>query len=455
MKSRKLLIGALLLVAVSGLAVVGWRIWRPSDTPAPPEIPFAEMEAPLVEAIRKAQDEVRREPRSAEAWGNLAMTLAANRVYDPALECYEHAEQLNPNDPSWPYLHGMALGALGRPHEALPRFRKSLELTRDNEHRTTILFRLVLLLIEDGQLDEAERDLQELNKLDPNGLRVHYGLGLLAFARKDDAAAREHLSKLTEVPFARRHACALLATLSAANPEQARKFNNQVKQFPNDQNWPDPFEMEMREFKVDRMVRIAEYVQLRNEGRQREAIHSLQRFVAQSPDNEVCIILALCLLDDGQIEEAERAFRQAISYDSNNHRAHLYLGVSLYLQGKKYLAEPDGKDKARKCFEEAVAEEDKVLAVQPGLGRALAHRGLALHHLGRKDEAAASLRQAVLADPDIGETHLYLGEILAEKGQFPEALEHLQHAAQLALPDDERPRKALEQWQARAKEPRQ
>jgi tetratricopeptide (TPR) repeat protein len=455
MKTRKLLIASLLLVAVIGLAVTGWYVWRKRATPEPPAIPLADVEAPMAEVIRKAQDEVRRDPRSAEAWGNLGMILAANG-FDTlsSLECYERAERLNPNDATWPYLLGLDLFINGRPHDAIPQFAKALDLTRDPEHRTAVLFRLGLILIEDGQLDRAEQYLRELNKLDPNGPRVHYGLGLVAFARNDAETAREHLSLLTDVPFARKHANGVLATLSAADPEQARKYHEQVKQLPTDQNWPDPFVTTVRKFKYDRMRRIARFHELRDAGRSREAVRFLQSFVAQSPDEEVCTVLAYALFEDGQIEPAEQMFRQLINYDARNVKAHLYLGMTLYLQGKKAVAEADGKDRARKFLEEAIVEEDRALALDPGLGKAFAFRGHSLRYLGRNDEAATFLRRAVLADPDVWETHMFLGETLGELGQFPDALEHLKYAIELAPTNDERPQKALEKWQARAREPR-
>jgi tetratricopeptide (TPR) repeat protein len=452
MKPSKLLIGSFLLIVLIGL-IVAWVVRRQKAVPEPPEVHLACLDEPMAEAIRNAQDTVRREPHSAKAWGKLAMILAANGFASSAVECYQHAEQLDPLNPSWPYLRGLALSENGAPLDAIPLFHKALDLTRSNEHRAAILFRLAWILIEDGQLDQAERTLQELNQLDQNDSRVHYGLGLLAANRGDQKTAREHLSKLTDVPFARKHASALLATLSAADPEQSRKFHEQVKELPDDQPWPDPFESAMRQFQVDRMSRIAEYTKLSNEGRRREAIRFLQSFVAESPDAEVCALLAFDLFDDGQFESAEKMLRQSLSFDPKNVKAHLLLGLTLYRRGEKFLAEADGKDRARNFFEEAVAEEDKVLVLQPDLGRSLALRGLALHQLGRVDEAVGSLRKAVLADPDVAETHMDLGEILAEMGQFPEALEHLQHAVQLASPDDERPHRTLEKWQARAREP--
>jgi tetratricopeptide (TPR) repeat protein len=452
MKTGKWLIGSLVLAAIIGLAIGGWYVWRQHATPEPPAIPFTNMEAPMVEVIQKALDEVRHDPRSAEAWGDLAMTLSANGFHDQALECYEHAERFDPNNPSWLYLRGLNLLITGHPREALPLFQKALALTKDSEHRSAIHFRLGLILLEDGQLELAEQQFQEMTKIDPNDPRVHYGLGVLAYNRGDQKTAREHLLKLTQVPFARRHSYSLLASLSSSDPEQARKYTEEVARLNSDRPWPDPFEAAMREFKVDRMSRIANFNTLRDQGKLREAIRSLQRFVDQSPDAEVCTILAFAYFDDGQIERAEKMFRESIRYETRYGRAHMFLGICLYLEGEKLLDEPDGKDKARPLFEEAVAEEEKALALQGDLGRAHSTRGQALHHLGRDEEALNSLRQSIIAEPDVGEAHFFLGEALAEMGQLPEALEQLKYAVELTPPADDRPRKALEKWQKKSKE---
>jgi Flp pilus assembly protein TadD len=45
--------------------------------------------------------------------------------------------------------------------------------------------------------------------------------------------------------------------------------------------------------------------------------------------------------------------------------------------------------------------------------------------------------------PDLAEAHLNLGETLAEEGQIAQARTSLERAAQLASPDDPRPRAAL------------
>src|SRR5262245_50598260 len=133
--ARKLLIASV-LVALLGAA--GWFGWRWYTTPAPPavpHIPLDGLEQELAAAVRKAQEEVRRQPRSGKAWGELSRLLVANDLNQPALEALVQAERLNPDQACWPYLHGSVLMTLARPQEATPRLRQALGLAVLPEER--------------------------------------------------------------------------------------------------------------------------------------------------------------------------------------------------------------------------------------------------------------------------------------------------------------------------------
>jgi tetratricopeptide (TPR) repeat protein len=78
-------------------------------------------------------------------------------------------------------------------------------------------------------------------------------------------------------------------------------------------------------------------------------------------------------------------------------------------------------------------------------------RGRALKYLGRTKESLEALREAVLCRPEFTDTHLYLGEALADAGQVPEALVHLENAARFAAPGDTRAREAIDAWRAKTK----
>ncbi|HEV3385221.1 MAG TPA: tetratricopeptide repeat protein, partial [Gemmata sp.] len=103
-------------------------------------------------------------------------------------------------------------------------------------------------------------------------------------------------------------------------------------------------------------------------------------------------------------------------------------------------------------FRQAVAAEDKAIALETNLGDAFNVRGLAHKSIGQTKEAIQSFREAKALLPNSTSIIINLGETLAEQGQFREAQTQLEDAVRLAGPDDPRPRAVLEKWQAKFKQ---
>ncbi len=442
-----------LAAAVVAVAVGAWLGWRWYSTPEPPYISLEGVQKEIAQAVEAAAAEVRQAPRSGTAWGKLGMVLQAHGFDEQVSACYRNAERFDPANPRWPYLLGLRL-LEGNRDESLALFRQALSRAQTAEQRAVIQFRLAQLLIEDRRLEEAETYLQALRQVDSEAPRFHFAMALLAAARNDRPAARSHLLALTEVPFARRQAFGLLATM-ADDDEAVRKFTEHAAKLPRDEPWPDVFEAEGSRHKVDRLVRIARFWDLSKQGRHDEALDYLRAYVAQKRDGEVAFLLAGQLLARNQLDEAEQAFRDTLRDDPANAKAYLFLGEILCQKGEKLFAEAANRERALDLYREAVAVEDQALALEPGFGMAHLARGRALRRLGRTDEAVLALRAALLSQPQVADVHLLLGLTLAESGQTAEGLQHLEHAAELASPNDPGPRAALEKWRAKAAEPPQ
>jgi tetratricopeptide (TPR) repeat protein len=449
MRASKLLLG---LVVAAALGVGGWLGWRWYTTPVPPQVSLDGADPAVARAVEEAREEVRRQPRSGAAWGKLGMVLSANGYREPASSCFEEAERLDPADPRWPYLRGVYLLATDSA-EAVRLMRRALALARSPEQRAAIHFRLALTLIRDDDLDEAGRQLKALAEIDRDGPRAQFGLGLLAAARDDRAAACEHLAPLTDVPFARKQASAILARVADKDGELARACEQRAAALPADLPWPDAVSDETDQYAVQRKRLLKEATELQQHGRLREARDLLRQLAAESPGALAHAELGFTLFQMNEWEEASEALRTAISFDPQNVKAHYFLGTALLLRGEKKSQEPGGREAAREFFRQAVAAEDRALAIKADHGYAHLARGRALKGLGRTDEALAALRQAVLCQPEYADMHLALGEALAEAGQVREGLVHLEDAARLAKPDDPRPRQALDKWRARAVKP--
>jgi tetratricopeptide (TPR) repeat protein len=449
MKIRNLLIGSL---GVGLVTVAGWLGWNWFTTPVPPNISLEGVQKERADKVQQALEEVRRRPRSGKSWAELSMTLMANGFLDQAIPCLVQAEHFDPKQPRWPYFQGALLLTYGH-REGFAKLHQALARARLPEERGAILFQLGQALVEDGQLDEAEQCLRELREIEGDSAGVHFGLGLLAINREDRAAARDHLSQLTDHPSARKRACALLAGLIDGDKDLAENYRRQASELPDDQPWPGSFEEDFQRYRPDPPRQFAPYYELAAAGRRQEAVEWLRQHVSESPNEGACFTLAFALFSMEEFEGSADMFRKTLQFNPGNVKAHMFLGAALLHQGEKRIQDRDGKDQALVLFRQAVASEDKAISLQGDLPHAHLTRGQALKHLGRTEESLRALREAVLVGSQLAEMHQALGEALAEAGQLPEALEHLEDAVRLAKAQDARPRQALEKWRAKAKGP--
>jgi tetratricopeptide (TPR) repeat protein len=445
---RKLLIGSVLLAL---LGVGSWFGWRWYTAPTPPAIALDGLDRDLVAAVEKAREEVRRQPRSGKAWGELSRVLIANDLNEDALPCLVQAERFDPGQPAWPYLHGSVLQLLSRPQEAIPWLRQALELAQVPEERLAIEFVLAQTLLGSGQPDEAEQHIRSLRQQEGDSPRVHLLLGLLAEARGDDSGAREHLIHLIDHPCARKQVCTILSKLARGDEKKAQRLAREAAEHPQDRPWPNSFDADVREYRIKPTDPLDKYFQWVAEGRHEEALNYLRDLVARSPDEPRCFALGFALVRRGEFDEAEKQLRRTLEFNPRNLKARLFRGAALLEKGEQLARSPEGKEKARELFRQALLAEDEVLGEKKDVAVAQLVRGRALKHLDRTKDALEALRQAVLIGPDLPEAHQALGEALAEDGQLKEGLEHLANAVRVAPPGDPRPRQALEKWRARVK----
>ena len=442
--SRRGLVVALVLAGAAALG--GWYAWRGNPGPAPPDLPLDAMEKPVADAVAAAVRNVRESPRSGPAWGKLGMVLLANGYADQAVVCLAEAERLDPADPRWPYLQVSRVQAEDRARaEAL--LRRAVDLAHTPERKAAARFRLAQAELEDGRPDAAEPDVWELAAIDPADGRARLCRGLLAVLRQDPAAAREHLSGLTDSPFARKRACSLLAALPGGDPAERRAFHERAAKLPADAAWPDPFVQETDRFDVRRATRLAVVREMIDGGHPTEALDELTDLAARSPHPDVYGTLGLVLMNLRRLDEAEAALGKAVELDPRSPQAQALYATVLIGQGDAQAQQPGGQDLARKRFERALAAADRGLATDANYPVGHLARGRALRALGRTDEALGALRRAVECGPEYPDTHLRLGESLAEAGQRGEAIEELQHAARLSPANDVRAKATLEKWQ--------
>jgi tetratricopeptide (TPR) repeat protein len=442
------------ILFVSGLiALGGWMGWRSYTTPVPPELPLDGMEQPVADAIRAGIEDVQSRPRSAEAWGKLAMVLTANGHKREGAVCAGQAQSLYSLDARWPYLRAHVLVTSGKPRQAYPFYLQALECASDDSQRAAIYFQLALLVIEEGQLDEGHAHVQALENVQPNAPAARYLHALLALARDDFQTARTHLGSLVASRFAGKWANGQLAAIALGDGDAtlARSYQRRAGALPNDIAWPNAFDEEIGRHSLGRKQRLAFAERLEAQGRVHEAVGLLHEIVATSPDVPSYLYLATLLGKLQEYDEAEQVLRKALAEDASYHKVHHLLGSLLFYKGEKLFRRPETTNAASELFRRAVEAEDTALASNGEDAMAHLIRGRALGYLGRRQDAILALRAAVVLRPELSNGHLYLGELLGDAGEIPDALLHLENAVRLANPGDTAARDALDKWQRKSK----
>ena len=378
------------------LLALGVLLAACGPTGGAPEVPRPEMtgaEPEVIEAVDAAREAVRQDPTSAETWGRLGNRLSVHDFRAEALRCYERAEQLRPDEFSWPYLLGLTLQKAD-PERAAEVLSRALAL---DEGYAPAHVHYAETLVHLGRFDEARRHFERARRLDPDNPYAEAGLGQLDLSAGRIEAAREHLERATRLDPRHKEAHQSLAQvyLALGDPERAREHAELTHDLPDRTRMPDP------------------------------------RLRAQRPEpvgSKAHSELGEALQRAGKLEEAIPHFREALRIKPESAVAHYNLGTILLRQGKTG---------------EALEHLSQAVRLRPHMAMAHVNLGTALMGLGREDEAAAHFREALRTKPDDADAHYNLGSLLASVGgRLDEAEAHFRDAARSA-PDDPQPQWAL------------
>ncbi len=330
----------------------------------------------------------------------------------------------------WPYFRGVALQLDGADAEAVSPLRRAALLCPRTPDAP--LLRLAEALLKQNQLDEAERHFRELVAQNANSPRAHLGLARLALTRGDLEAARDSLRLCLKNSASRKAAHQLLAEVEQRqdDPEAARRALRQAASFPPDAPWPDPFQDEIEELKVDRPTRIRHVQELSRRGKDEEADLLLNRLERDHPGTYP-LLEGRRRLEARDFKAAEQAFREAVRLAPDFAQAHFWLGVAL---------------REQKDVKNAAASFRAAVRLQPRHAAAYERLGLCLEDLGDRSGAIAALRAAADYLPQKAEVHRRLGILLAGEGLHAEALTHLRRALSLN-PDDAKSREWIDRLQ--------
>jgi tetratricopeptide (TPR) repeat protein len=165
-------------------------------------------------------------------------------------------------------------------------------------------------------------------------------------------------------------------------------------------------------------------IMLFQDGRLPEAREQLEQFVQQEPylleAVNARVLMGRALIAEGRLDAAATQFTLAATMQPSFADAHLGLGEVRF---------------AQRQFEAALGEYKIFLEGGPGNAGVWLNVGIALQHMGYRDEAIDAWRRAAVLDPQSPLPHRNLAAVLLERGDISEAADHAARALVLR-PDD-------------------
>lgn len=189
---------------------------------------------------------------------------------------------------------------------------------------------------------------------------------------------------------------------------------------------------------------------LLRKGDEDEAVDLYRRVIAQRPDLAVMhYYLGLALLEDGEEENAERAFREAerVAGEANEPTIRRQANFEVFRlrhprterdfqRTREDVFEPEGDEEDyREELEEAIGELDGIIAEHPGFWNAYSVRGVAEMRLGELEAAERDFRRVLELEPDEPNALMYLARVKQDQGSLPEAVELAEKAVEIAPRD--------------------
>ncbi len=382
-KLRKMLPAAVLLAQVPVLAGAEHPLPDPDLSRLEPAVraKLGDARQALLDSIDDPDIDAQKRSR---LYGHTGKLFHAHDAYAVAEVCYRNAAALDAGELRWPYTLGFLYQDTGRFEEAKEQYRRVLEL--EPAHAFAQL-RLAQVHLDLGEWDDAalfyERVERVLDQPDL-GAAAHAGLGRIALARGDQAAAVEHYEAALELqPEARRlHVPLGQAYRGLGNMELARKHLEQASN------------VKLRVF--DPIL---------------DDVGSL------SVSSAMFLTAGAQALKAERFDKAERAFRGAIAVHPENHRAHLNLAVVLTQRG---------------ALEEAEVSAREALRLRPDYYFAYFNLGTIYEARGQLGEASGYYRRALEGNPDEVKFNYRLGGLLMRTEEYAAAAERLRVVVELA-----------------------
>jgi tetratricopeptide (TPR) repeat protein len=283
------------------------------------------------------------------------------------------------------------------------------QLLAANQESTELAFAIALLSLQMGELDRAEKELQEtLARGKKDADTVHYYLAQLNEAKKDNAAALVQYRQVLEGEYV--YAARLREAYLLHKADKLNEALTVLKSAPAASN-------------QQRVTVVLIEAQMLREARQFDASYRVLAEALEKLPNHPQLLFEAAMAADklGKFELFEQLLRKLLQVVPDHAQANNALGYSLL---ERNVRLEEGMQLVEKAYQ--LAPDDAAITDSVGWG---------YYRLGKLDKSAEFLRRAFAVTPD-PEIAAHLGEVLWMRGSKDEAAKIWQDTL-TAHPDSE------------------
>jgi tetratricopeptide (TPR) repeat protein len=370
----------------------------------------------LAEAKSQIQEEIRRDPNSADGYIELGVIESAEGDYANAVATLQKALQLAPNstkahndlgnvyvsqkrvdlaekefrivlrlDPAnrdGNYNLGVLLMAQGSPTEAIPHF----ERVRPADVATT--FNLITAYFQSKRTAEALRLAAELSAQNKSDVKVHFNLGVLLASQAQYKAAQVEFEKADALQPG------TFEILFNLGQTLLRNGNNTQAELALTRA------MKLKPDSPELLYLVAQVYS--NESRPLDALDLLLRAHKIAPENpDIILLMAQISMSQNYYEDAIPLLEAGLKVAPHRSDLLAALGQSYFMSGKA--------DKAIEVFKQLLEIDHAA--------RSYAYLGLSYRNLGRFDEAKQAFQAGLKLDPHNISCLFNLGYIAERQGE--------------------------------------
>jgi tetratricopeptide (TPR) repeat protein len=364
--------------------------------------------------------------QSGAAWGRLGEIYDVHGFGAEALSCYERAHALDPGEWRWLYLAGLVARQTDQ-RAAMDLLSRAAAI--QPEYATLQLY-LGLLHLNAEDLAGAEAHYANALRIEPGSVNALLGLGRVALARGDAAAALPHLERAAllaaEEPLVHHYLAQIYRQLGQEERAlQEERLSGSGAQ-PGSRGGMVALSDPVREEIIEREGTSIQWLLQRSDrylarGRRADALNEVEQALAIDPTSSPLLLQAgKVLAEMGNLTEARARTERAVELDPNNALARAALGKLLAASGRTPAA---------------VQEFERALELDPTLAEVQNNLAAALFELGRDEEGLALLRAASQALTDNPDAQFNLAAALVMSDRWAEAVPVLEASLRLR-PDD-------------------